>query len=150
MLFLPDFPHTWRALSPEMKHVANRRMALEAAEIDVDDSGAKSQAHGLKLALLDVKVYIFALFNLCITAGIGMQNFFPTMTATLGHGRIMSLVLVAPPYIFMTFWSLSAADRTSHKAGNEYEISHFETAVTQKDLAERRSPIPLSIGWFSP
>lgn len=105
MLLLPDFPHTWKALSPEMKHVANRRMALEAAEIDVDESGAKSQAQGLKLALLDVKVYIFALFNLCITAGIGMQNFFPTMTATLGHGRIMSLVLVAPPYIFMTFWS---------------------------------------------
>ena len=31
-MVLPDFPDTWRALSPEMKRVANRRLAIEAAE----------------------------------------------------------------------------------------------------------------------
>lgn len=33
------------------------------------------------------------------------KNFFPTLTATLGYSHIISLVLVAPPYIFMTFYS---------------------------------------------
>lgn len=39
MLILPDFPHTWKRLSPEEKHVANRRMAIDAAEADVDEAG---------------------------------------------------------------------------------------------------------------
>jgi MFS family permease len=39
MVLLPDFPHTWKRLSPEEKHVANRRMAIDAAEADVDEAG---------------------------------------------------------------------------------------------------------------
>ena len=37
VLILPDFPDTWRALSPQEKHVANRRLAIDAAEADVDE-----------------------------------------------------------------------------------------------------------------
>lgn len=32
---LPDFPDTWKLLAPELKFVANRRMAIDAAEADV-------------------------------------------------------------------------------------------------------------------
>ena len=39
MVILPDFPNTWRALSPEMKHVANRRLGIEAAEADGGPGG---------------------------------------------------------------------------------------------------------------
>lgn len=56
LFILPDFPHTWKLLSPEMKHVANRRMAIDAAEADMDEPGGMSQLRGLKLALLDPKV----------------------------------------------------------------------------------------------
>ena len=56
LFILPDFPHTWRLLSPEMKHVANRRMAIDAAEADLDEPGGMSQFRGLKLAMLDPKV----------------------------------------------------------------------------------------------
>ena len=58
MVVLPDFPHTWKALSPEEKHVANRRMAVEAAEADVDEAGVASQIRGLKLAFADPKTYV--------------------------------------------------------------------------------------------
>lgn len=50
-------------------------------------------------------MYIFAAAYLAITGAIGFQNFFPTLTATLGHSRFISLLLCAPPYIFMTIWS---------------------------------------------
>lgn len=53
---LPDFPHTWKLLSPELKFVANRRMAIDAAEADVDEAGGMSQIRGMVLALTDVKV----------------------------------------------------------------------------------------------
>lgn len=71
MFFLPDFPDTWRLLSPEMKHVANRRLAVDAAEADVDEPGVKAQLRGLKLAFSDLKVYILAVAYMCITGAAG-------------------------------------------------------------------------------
>ena len=56
LFVLPDFPHTWKKLSPELKHVANRRMAIDAGEADVDEAGGMSQLTGIKAALTDPKV----------------------------------------------------------------------------------------------
>ncbi|KAE8347624.1 hypothetical protein BDV24DRAFT_146452 [Aspergillus arachidicola] len=94
MLFiLPDFPHTWRLLTEEENSVANCRMALDAADVDVDEGNAMSQLKGLTFTYM------------AITGAAGFQNFFPTLTATLGYSHIISLLLVAPPYIFMKVWS---------------------------------------------
>ncbi|EXJ65463.1 hypothetical protein A1O7_01804 [Cladophialophora yegresii CBS 114405] len=103
---LPDFPGTWKGLSPEMQRVANRRLAIDAAEIDVDEAGAMSQLYGMKLAFLDPKTYILAVAYHAINGAAGFQNFFPTLTATLGYSHTVSLLLVAPPYIFIVVWSL--------------------------------------------
>lgn len=54
-IVLPDFPDTWRALSPELKHVANRRLAIEAAEADVDEAGGMSQVKGFKVSVTSGK-----------------------------------------------------------------------------------------------
>ncbi|KAL4784217.1 major facilitator superfamily domain-containing protein [Aspergillus varians] len=96
---LPDFPHTWTTLLPKMKEVAIRRLTLEASQVDLDDENM-SPMDGLKLALADKKLYIITVINMCIIGAIGCQGFFPTMTATLGYNHIISLLLVAPPYIF--------------------------------------------------
>ena len=115
---LPDFPDTWRLLSPEMKHVANRRLAIEAAEADVDEAGGMSQIKGLKLAFTDSKTYVLALGYMSIVGAAGFQNFFPTLTRTLGYSRIVSLLLCAPPYIFIVFWALGhslLSDRLEHR-----------------------------------
>ena len=53
---LPDFPHNWKRLSPEEKFVANRRMATDGSEADLDEEGGMSQMRGLKLAFTDPKV----------------------------------------------------------------------------------------------
>ena len=50
---------------------------------------------GLRLALLDKKLYIMIAINMCIIGAIGCQNFFPTMTATLGYNHVISLLLIA-------------------------------------------------------
>lgn len=116
---LPDFPNNWKALSPEMKHVANRRLAVEAGEADVDEGGSMSQLQGIKAAFSDPKTYILALGYHGITGAAGFQNFFPTLTATLGYNHIISLLLVAPPYIFMVIWSFGHSI-TSDKVGNRF------------------------------
>ncbi|KAJ3525593.1 hypothetical protein NM208_g11573 [Fusarium decemcellulare] len=102
---LPDFPHNWRALSPEMQHVANRRLALEAAEADTDEEGASSQLKGLKLCVTDIKVWIFTGIYMGLTGAQGFGYYFPTLTGTLGYSRFISLLLVAPPHVFITLWS---------------------------------------------
>lgn len=118
MVILPDFPDTWRTLSPEMKRVANRRLAIEAAEADVDEKGGMSQIRGMKLSFLDPKTYILAIAYHAITGTAGFQNFFPTLTKTLGYNHIVSLLLVAPPYIFIFLYSYGHAwlsDRLKHR-----------------------------------
>ena len=126
---LPDFPDTWKLLSPEMKHVANRRLAIEAAEADVDEAGGKSQIKGLKLALSDSKTYVLALAYMCVTGAAGFQNFFPTLTATLGYTRVISLLLCAPPYIFIVFWALGHS-LMSDRVGNRFWFFIYPIPIT--------------------
>nr|OQO31357.1 hypothetical protein B0A51_03352 [Rachicladosporium sp. CCFEE 5018] len=111
IFFLPDFPDTWKKLSPEERHVANRRLAIDAAEADVDIGGAMSQVQGIKLAFTDPKTYVLALGYHGITGAAGFQ--------TLGFANIPSLLLCAPPYIFMVFWSLGHS-HMSDKLGNRF------------------------------
>lgn len=119
VFILPDFPDTWVALTPEMKRVANRRLAIDAAEADVDEAGGMSQVQGMKLAFLDPKTYILAIAYHGITGAAGFQNFFPTLTATLGYNHVISLLLVAPPYVFLVFYSFLHS-WTSDKLGNRF------------------------------
>lgn len=105
IFLLPDFPHIWRLLSDEDKFVANRRMSLDAAGVDTDEANGSSQLNGLKLAVLDPKTWILTFAYMAITAAAGCQDFLPTLTATLGYDHVISLILVAPPYIFMAIWS---------------------------------------------
>ncbi|GAD98013.1 MFS transporter, putative [Paecilomyces variotii No. 5] len=115
---LPDFPDTWRLLPPEMKQVANRRLAIEAAEADVDEEGGMTQIRGIKLALTDVKTYLLALAYMGITGAAGFQNYFPTLTSTLHYNQTISLLLVAPPYVFMVVYSMlhsHLSDRYGHR-----------------------------------
>lgn len=102
---LPDFPHTWKSLSDEERHVANRRLAVDAAEADIDDGSGMSQMKGIKLALTDPKTYLLALIYHGQTGAAGIQNYFPTLTATVQSNHVDALLLCAPPYLFMVFWS---------------------------------------------
>lgn len=119
VLILPDFPDTWSALSPEEKRVANRRLALDAAEADVDEAGGMSQIRGMKLAFQDPKTYLLAIAYMGITGSAGFQNFFPTLTKTLGYSQTISLLLVAPPYVFMVFYSFA------HCYASDYFANRF-------------------------
>lgn len=84
---------------------ATRRLALEAAEADADDGAASSQLHGLKLCVTDIKVWLFAFIYMGLTGAQGFGYYFPTLTRTLGYENFISLVLVAPPHVFITIWS---------------------------------------------
>ncbi|HEX3642650.1 MAG TPA: hypothetical protein VHV10_15280 [Ktedonobacteraceae bacterium] len=53
-----------------------------------------------------MQTYILAIMYHCIVGATGFQNFFPSLTETLYPNKpIIALLLVAPPYIFMMFYS---------------------------------------------
>ncbi|TKX21735.1 MFS transporter-like protein 113 [Elsinoe australis] len=134
-LILPDFPDTWKKLSEEERHVANRRLAIEAAEADIDTEGGMSQVRGIKLALTDPKTYLLALAYHGQTGAAGIQNYFPTLTQTItgANRRTEALLLCAPPYIFMVVWSFIHC-RISDKLGKRFLFFVY--------------PIPISIIGF--
>jgi hypothetical protein len=59
----------------------------------------------------------------------GFQNFFPTLTGTLGYNRIISLLLVAPPYVFMVFYSYGHCYLSDH-LGNRFWFLSYPVAIS--------------------
>lgn len=104
-LILPDFPETWKALSPEERRVITKHLAIDSATADVDAAGFGSQRQGFKEAFKDSKVYVLSGAYLSTITASSFQFFFPTLVATLGYSHIVSLLLVAPPYIFCVFYT---------------------------------------------
>lgn len=129
MLVLPDFPDTWRALSAEERRVANRRLALEADEADVDDASGRSHLRGIKDALTDPKTYLLAVAYHGQTGAAGIQNYFPTLTETVESNHIDALLLCAPPYLFMVFWSY-AHSRLSDRLGMRFWFFVYPIPIT--------------------
>ena len=104
-LVLPDFPETWKALDPQERALAVKRLAMEAAEADTDEADKMSHVRGIKLAMTDPKTYIIAVAYHAQTGAAGIQNYFPTLTQTINSDHTIALLLCAPPYIFMVIWS---------------------------------------------
>ncbi|KAJ9426102.1 major facilitator superfamily domain-containing protein [Fusarium oxysporum] len=56
-----------------------------------------------RLAVTDLKLYMFLFMNIFITSSYGFNNFFPTIVRGLGFGHnVTSLLMTAPPYVFGT------------------------------------------------
>lgn len=98
VFILPDFPATSKWLSPEERSLAMKRMEEDAGVGDEDQ--AEGRANGLVLALSDWRVWFTALALTAQTVALSFNAFFPTLTATLGYNRTVTLLLCAPPWIF--------------------------------------------------
>ncbi|KAF2018238.1 MFS general substrate transporter [Aaosphaeria arxii CBS 175.79] len=99
---LPDFPQSktgstkWLLTNDERK-VAIDRIARD--QVSNQDSN-RSVWYGLKLAVIDWRVWVFA-FILCANhTAYGFNNFYPTIVKGFGLGtRTITLLCTAPPYL---------------------------------------------------
>ncbi|KAF8552349.1 MFS general substrate transporter [Imleria badia] len=96
---LPDFPHNTRWMSPAERRLVQVRLAEDVGEAD-QDSANVTIFDGLKLAIRDVKVWVFMVMDCCLLLGMSFINFFPTLTATLGYNTTDTLLMAAPPWVF--------------------------------------------------
>ncbi|KAL5512623.1 hypothetical protein ACEPAG_3276 [Sanghuangporus baumii] len=96
---LPDLPTNTRWLSHAERYLAQVRLAEDAGEAD-EDLTEDSMWSGLKMAIKDVKVFIFSLILLGDYLGLSFTNFFPSLAKTLGFDDTITLLVSAPPWIF--------------------------------------------------
>lgn len=92
---LPDFPHNTKWLTQEERDLAVSRMELDT----VENQGETSTTEGLKQAIRDPMVWVFAAMAHMHLAANGFKNFFPTVVETLGFNETITLVLTCPPYL---------------------------------------------------
>ena len=100
IFILPDFPSTTRWLSPEECYLAMKRMEEDAGVRDEKQTEEGGHTTGLRLALRDWKVWWIALAMINLAISMSFINYFPTLCATMGFDRTVTLLLCAPPFIF--------------------------------------------------
>lgn len=115
---LPNFPRTTKWLSEEERQLAVYRLQEDIGEDDWTSAEQQTFFHGLKLALMDIKTWIFTVLLLSIVSSASVTNFFPSTVKTLGYDNIHTLLLTAPPYViavFTTFLNAWHADKTGER-----------------------------------
>lgn len=115
---LPNFPRTTKWLSEEERQLAVYRLQEDIGEDDWTSAEQQTFFHGLKLALIDVKTWIFTVLLLSIVSSASITNFFPSVVKTLGYDNIHTLLLTAPPYVLAvitTFLNAWHADKTGER-----------------------------------
>ncbi len=103
IVVLPDYPATTKRLSLRERAMAVYRLELDVGEKDED---TLSLLQALKAALLDYRLYLLALIIVTKTTASAITQFVPTVVATFGFNKVLTLVMTAPPYLFATVVSL--------------------------------------------
>jgi MFS family permease len=113
MLVLPDFPESksgsgkWLFSEEEKKLSVDRILRDRVSSASVEDEGVR---HGLKLAVMDYRTWVFSLMLCSNHSAYSFNNFFPSMLQGFKLGsRTMTLVLTAPPYLVATVIALGIA-----------------------------------------
>jgi hypothetical protein len=106
---LPDFPESmsnasW--LTHDERTLAQRRV-IDNAVMEDDEPKHPSTAKdfnitGLVMALQDWKVWWLAFASGSMAIALSFNAYFPTLGATMGYNRTVTLLLCAPPWIFAT------------------------------------------------
>ncbi|KAK2790918.1 hypothetical protein FQN52_005363 [Onygenales sp. PD_12] len=115
MIILPNFPSTSRWLDDEERAYAEWRLLNDAKE--ADDSKATTLWEGLKMVLVDWRLYVFVIFQHTSILAQTFQYFFPSIVNTLGFGKIETLLLTVPVW-FLTFLVSLLVTYTSGRTGD--------------------------------
>ncbi|OCH92208.1 MFS general substrate transporter [Obba rivulosa] len=121
IFILPDFPATTRArwLSEEERRLAMRRMEEDAGIGDEAETEVGGHTTGLWMAVKDWKVWWLAFAMTSQVVALSFNAYFPTLSATMGFGPTVTLLLCAPPFVFTAILAFFVS-RHSDKTGERF------------------------------
>lgn len=108
---LPDFPENSKlGFNDAERSLAQLRMKEDAHGMsDIAGADAMTTGQSLKAVFTDYKVYMMALSLTAMVISLSFNQFFPTLTRTLGYSNTVSLLLCAPPFGFATIMAFLVA-----------------------------------------
>ena len=96
-------------------------MAEDAGKVDQVE-GKAEVLQGMKMALLDYRVWWLALALTGMVVSLSFNVYFPTLTKGMGFGNIQSLLLCAPPWIFATLVSFPYSLNSDRRRERTFHI----------------------------
>lgn len=123
IFILPDFPATTKWLSPLERQLAIQRMEEDVGVGDQDETEDGSPMGGLWLALKDWKIWWMSVALTAQVVGLSFNQYFPTLSATMGFNRTVTLLLCAPPFVFTTILSFIISRHSDKMQERFYHIT---------------------------
>ncbi|ATY59114.1 Major facilitator superfamily transporter [Cordyceps militaris] len=151
VLVLPDFPSNTAWLTAEERAMAIHRLHAHSGTVD-EERGPLLQ--GLRMAVLDYKLWLLTLIVVLKTSAGAVTQFIPTLVATFHFGKVQTLLLTAPPFVFAAIVAL-AVSVSSDKRGERclhliipltFALIGFIIAATTQGLVPRYFSLFLALG----
>ena len=114
-LILPDYPasrtgSTMWTMTEDMRRLAEVRMIADRVTVAGVDSETKVTIwKGLRMSVMDYKLWIIIFLNIAISAAYGFSNFYPAIVRGFGYSRVITLVITFPPYFCAGIAAVSIA-----------------------------------------
>ncbi|KAM0665566.1 hypothetical protein MY8738_003498 [Beauveria namnaoensis] len=148
---LPDFPSNTAWLTAEERALAIHRLHAHSGSVD-EERGPLLQ--GLKMAVLDYKVWLLTLIVILKTSAGAVTQFIPTLVDTFHFGRVQTLLMTAPPFVFAAIVALGvsvSSDRLGERCLHlvvplTFALIGFIIAATTESLAPRYFSLFLALG----
>lgn len=102
--------------------VADRVSNKSSGELE----GKITIVQGLKLSVMDYKLWLIILTNIAISAAYGFSNFYPAIVRGFGYSRVITLVITFPPYFCAAIAAVSIAWSSDRFGDRGW---HFATPV---------------------
>ncbi|KAL5614069.1 hypothetical protein FOVSG1_003132 [Fusarium oxysporum f. sp. vasinfectum] len=123
---LPDFPTSKTGATQWLFNEGERELSVSRMSSDAVSNQEQNESirYGLKLAITDYKVWLFALMLCSNHTAYGFNNFFPAIVRGFNLGdRTITLVCTAPPYLIGAVLSYAIAWSSDRRAERGYHIS---------------------------
>lgn len=103
-----------------------------------DEQETEGHGNGLVLAILDWRVWFIAIALTSQVVALSFNAFFPTLTATLGYDRTVTLLLCAPPWGFAAIVAF-VVSRSAHKIRSKLTFNPHAMAMISGTLTRYRN-----------
>ncbi|KAH8884662.1 major facilitator superfamily transporter [Thozetella sp. PMI_491] len=116
---LPDFPADTRWLSDQERAIAIDRLRKASGTLD-EERGPIAQ--GVKMSVVDYKVWLLAAVVITKTSAAAVTSFIPTLVATFNFSNVQSLLMVAPPYVFASVVSMGVSISSDKRSERYFHL----------------------------
>lgn len=129
MFILPDYPASrtgssmW-TMNEDMRRIAEARMIADKVTVASNDEEVRPTIwQGLKMSVLDYKLWLIIFINITISAAYGFSNFYPAIVRGFGYSRVITLVITFPPYFLAAIAAVCIAWSSDRFADRGWHFS---------------------------